>query len=112
MLISEDHFVEIARNRDFVLLEVLEPSAFAAHGIGQEMHDFAEGYRHGVRRFGRGTVDGFRLGSVVNSQLASGHETCPYVRDFVLNGTRNRIHRLRDLEHGYDYRAAINAHLL
>jgi len=75
VLIRQNHFVKIAGDRDFVVLEVLQPSAAAFDRVGQQMQNIAQ--RDGnrlscdARLAERG---GFVLRTVIHAQISLSHE--------------------------------------
>src|SRR5579871_4257039 len=77
MLISQNDFVQVGRDGQFVVGEIAQPGSLTAHGLGQERKDLANPHAHGVVR--RGRFRGRRvLWSVINSQAASSHSSLPY----------------------------------
>ena len=87
MLIGEQHFVQIGGDGDVVVFEICKPGSLGIHGVGQQMHDIAQGERHAVTRsrclFGK--LGTFITGAVINAKLASCHRWFPYLRGFSVN---------------------------
>lgn len=77
MLIGEDDFVEVGRDFDLFVGEVIQPGSLAADGVGQQGEDFAGRYGDHVRldvvleRFVGHATGVFR--TVVNPQMSSCH---------------------------------------
>src|SRR6185295_7555186 len=94
VLVGQNHFVQIGRDRDLVVFEVGQPGAFAADRVGQQGENIAQRDRNdvlAVRRFGDRAVR-FALGTVIHAKLASGHETFPYVGGVVEQPAGSMLH--------------------
>ena len=84
MLIGQNDFVKIGRDRYLVVFEITQPGPLAPNGLGQQGKNLAKLNRHGFLLsfdFGQGSTS-FVLGTVVNSKLVS----CHVIRFLTLGG--------------------------
>lgn len=81
MLIRQDHFVEVARDRDLIIVKIAQPGALAAESVSQQGQDFAQGHRDRVLAVLGLVQSGASIGlwTVVNPQMGSSHKTYPFV---------------------------------
>ena len=78
MLISQKDFVEVHRNRDFIVGKIPQPGSFRLDCVGQQREDFCQRNRYTilvVRGVGNADAAGVTVWTVVNAEMVCVHDT-------------------------------------
>src|SRR5689334_8570564 len=81
VLIRQDHFIQVAGDRDLIIVKIAQPGALTAKSIGQQRKNLAQGHRNRILAVLGLVQSGASVGlrSVIHPQLGSSHKTYPFV---------------------------------